>query len=137
MPYLNERNVVANVPISDVVWDHPDREANPLAGGPGEMIFSKADFKEESALDRGTEQLFFNKEAFLDTDAREKQTSGAKQGAQNVFAQRASEKSNYLEMLKAESQKNVALQNQNQELRVLLEKKNVGGGPEPNWRPQD
>lgn len=125
MPYLNERNVVANVPIGDVIWDHPDRETNPLASGPGEVIFSRRSAEDQIILNQTEEKNFFKQDPFLDIAPPQKPDQPEPK-SKNVFAQEIPEKSKYLEMFKAESQKNMILINQNQELRNLLEKKKVG-----------
>lgn len=127
MPYLNERNVVANVPISDVMWDHPDRETNPLASGPGEVIFSRLSADDQVTVEESTRKNFFKQDAFFDIHSKKKSPERRPPSkSENVFAQETSQTSNYLDMYKAESQKNMILANQNQELRNLLEKKNVG-----------
>jgi hypothetical protein len=123
VPYLNERNVVANMPVPDIIWDHPDRETNPLASAPGEMIFSKVQQEEKIQINQKKESNFFKTDVFFDLNQNVKNTK--KPESPNVFAKSPNNEPNYLNMYKAESEKNILLENQNKELRLLLEQKKV------------
>lgn len=59
IPYLNERNVVSNVNVPEVFFDHPDRQIYPIPGAPQNTIFFKnskqnfldiGEFKEENVM---------------------------------------------------------------------------------------
>lgn len=52
-PYLSERNVVSNVNIPEVFFDHPDREVNPIPSAPQKSIFfrsTEAEYKQQVKL---------------------------------------------------------------------------------------
>ena len=93
--------MVANVPAQEVLWDHPDRETNPLASAPSNVIFSRVSIEE-------------NRELHLTGHIQE----NPPQPEEPI--------SNYLNLYKAESEKNVILMNENRELRNILEQMRIG-----------
>jgi hypothetical protein len=117
VPYLNERNVVASMPVSEIIWDHPDRETNPLASAPGDMIFSKLEEEDKKDLN------FFKKEFFTDITSNNIKKEDSIN--ENIFSKTPKNEPDYVNMYKAESEKNIILENQIKDLRSLLEKKNV------------
>ena len=122
MPYLNERNVVANLPEPEIVWDHPDRETNPLASAPGEVIFSRFSVEENSPRSQINETTIFKKELFTDISHKPKE---APVEVQTMVTAPIVQGPNYQQMYQAESEKNLILINQNKELRSMIEQKNV------------
>lgn len=130
VPYLNERNVVANIPLAEGVLDHPDRESNPLASAPGNAIFARISVKEES-VDMHLDDNMFKEENII--EIQEKKTfiekpievpleveTKVKRGTE------LSNVDNLMNLFKAESEKNVLLMNQNRELKLLLEQAKLG-----------
>ena len=110
---MNERNVVANLPEPEIVWDHPDRETNPLASAPGEVIFSRFSVEENSPRSQINETTIFKKELFTDISHKPKETPVE---VQTMVTAPIVQGPNYQLMYQAESEKNLILINQNKEI---------------------
>ena len=124
VPYLNERNVVANLPEPEIIWDHPDRETNPLASAPGEVIFSRFSVEDQNPKPPMNETTIFKKELFTDI-TQTKVHQEIPKVVETIVTAPKIDGPNYENMYKAESEKNIILINQNKELRSMIERRNV------------
>lgn len=100
--------MVANVPLMECVLDHPDRETNPLASSPGIAIWDEPQEK----------TIFYEKEFVEEEEVYQKVE------AKPMLP--VDQGPSMAQLYEAESQKNVVLMNKNKELRMLLERSQVG-----------
>jgi hypothetical protein len=131
VPYLNERNVVANVPLAEGVLDHPDRESNPLASAPGKAIFAQIIVNDEPPMDMLFEDNMFKEDNVIEINEKKVNVVKHEEIATDVKApvHKVTEINNndsLMKLFKAESEKNVMLMNQNRELKLLLDQAKTG-----------
>jgi len=117
--------VVASMPVPEIIWDHPDRETNPLASAPDDIIFSKVEEPEEIVLEDQKDLNFFKKDLFTDITSNQIHTKKEDSTTENIFTKSQNNQPDYLNMYKAESEKNILLQNQIKMLNLELDKKKV------------
>ena len=99
------------MPLMECVLDHPDRETNPLASSPGMAIW-----------DESQEKTIFYEKEFVEEEEGDQKVEKSPMLPMPPVDQGPS----MVQLYEAESQKNVVLMNKNKELRMLLERSQVG-----------
>ena len=108
--------MVSNLPLNEVIWDHPDREDNPLPSAPSQIIFSDSSIKHNNF-----ESIVQHKKINVLNVDRTSNEISQKTNVNNINSNAyGSDRKNFFELYKIECQKNEVIKRENDDLKLQL-----------------